>query len=48
MGDATEQIARLAHALYEARQRRGEVWGTPEGDWAYAEALYREGVTHLE
>lgn len=46
--DPTEQITRLAHAIYQARQRRGEEWGTPEGDWAYAEVLYREGVTNLE
>lgn len=46
--DPTEQITRLAHAIYTARQRRGEEWGTPEGDWAYAEVLYREGVTNLE
>ena len=46
--DATEQITRLAHGIYQARQRRGEGWGTPEGDWAYAEVLYREGVTNLE
>lgn len=46
--DPTDQIARLAHAIYQARQGRGEEWGTPEGDWAYAEVLYREGVTNLE
>lgn len=46
--DPAEQITRLAHAIYQARQRRGEEWGTPEGDWAYAEVLYREGVTNLE
>ena len=46
--DPTEQITRLAHAIYEARQRRGEVWGTPEGDWAYAEVLFQDGVTNLE
>lgn len=46
--DPAEQIARLAHAIYQARQDRGEEWGTPEGDWAYAEVLYREGVTNLE
>ncbi|MBX9604202.1 MAG: hypothetical protein K2X35_24575 [Bryobacteraceae bacterium] len=34
-------IARLAYEIYLHRQSRGE-FGTPEGDWAYAEEICRQ------
>lgn len=37
---ATPDIARLAYEIYLHRESRGE-FGTPEGDWAYAEQISR-------
>ena len=33
-------IRQLAQRQYEIRQQKGETWGTAEGDWKYAEAIY--------
>ncbi|MCM8773548.1 MAG: hypothetical protein NC820_02275 [Candidatus Omnitrophica bacterium] len=38
--DKNEIIGKLAYKQYEIREEKGESWGTADGDWLYAEAIY--------
>lgn len=41
-------INRVAHDIYQLRMRKGETWGTAEGDYNYAKQLVDKWEKELE